>query len=421
MPPEGSLAPRSAEAAPSRPDRPDIVAFVADAETETALREGLIEAVPEGIEMRRGNVHAAIAALQKMPTPRTLIVDVGGEDQPLTALGDLSLVVEPDVRVLTVGDRDDVNFYRQVTRGLGVLEYLYKPLQRDMVARHFGPLIMRQAPQTEGVHGGRVVTVTGTRGGVGASTLAANLAWHFGVEAKRHTVLLDSDMHRGTCALLLGAKTGAGLRTAIETPSRIDELFVERAAQPVSERLHVLAGEEKLHEQPAYAQGGAAKLIDALRRRYNFVVVDLPFTGLLMHRDLLMLAHQRVLVTEPTLAGVRDTLRLLALPNGPQQPRRAVIVLNRMGLPGGLTRRQVEEALKMKVDVVVPDLPKIVGNAASLGEPAAAARGGFRTGVLDMAREVAFVRLLDASPEQSLAALAGAKRRRGLFGLKARR
>ena len=40
------------------------------------------------------------------------------------------------------------NFYRQVTRGLGVMEYLYKPLMRDMVARYFGPLIhTRRRPQ----------------------------------------------------------------------------------------------------------------------------------------------------------------------------------------------------------------------------------------------------------------------------------
>ena len=123
-----------------------------------------------------------------------LIVDVSGEDQPLSALGELSDVVEPDVRVLVVGDREDLNFYRQMTHGLGVMEYLYQPLMRDMVARYFGPLVLRDAPLVEGVGGGRVVTVTGARGGTGASTIAANLAWHFGVEARRHTVLLDADL-----------------------------------------------------------------------------------------------------------------------------------------------------------------------------------------------------------------------------------
>jgi len=216
------------------------------------------------------------------------------------------------------------------------------------------------------------------------------------VEARRHTMLLDADLFRGTAAMLLGAKTGPGLRTALEAPDRIDELFVERAAQPVSKRLHVLAGEEKLTETVNYCPQAAARLLEALRRRYNFVVIDVPCSALPLHRDLLMLAHQRVLVMDPTLASVRDALRLMALPNGPMQPRRGVLVLNRDNLPGGLNRRQVEEGLKMKPDVIIPNLPKLIGHAASMGEAAVAIRGGFRTGMLQLVREVAFVRLLDS-------------------------
>jgi pilus assembly protein CpaE len=287
-----------------------------------------------------------------------------------------------------------------------------------MVARYFGSLILQRAPHTEGVQGGRVVTVTGVRGGTGASTIAANLAWHFGVEARRHTVLLDADLHCGTTAMLLGAKTGTGLRTALEAPDRIDELFVERAAQAVDKRLHVLASEEKLTETISYSDNAAAHLLDALRRRYNFVVIDVPYSALPLHRDLLMLAHQRVLVMDPSLAGIRDALRLLALPNGPMQPRRGVLVLNRDNLPGGLNRRQLQEGLKMKPDVAIPNLPKVVGQAASMGEAAIAIRGGFRTGMLMLAREVAFVRLLDSGDAGSAPATTRTKRLRRFLGLR---
>ena len=416
-PPDGIDLESAPVVGTQRPDRAPLIAFVSDQETETALREGLLEAVPQGFEIRRGTVRAAIAALHKMPTPHVLIVDVTGEEQPLAALSELSDVVEPDVRVLVIGDREDLNFYRQMTHGLGVLEYLFQPLLRDMVARYFGPLIVHGTPMTEGVIGGRVVTVTGARGGTGASTIAANLAWHFGVEARRHTVLLDADLHRGTTAMLLGAKSGPGLRTVLEAPDRIDELFVERAAQPVHKRLHVLAAEEKLSEAVAYTPDAAARLLEALRKRYNFVVIDVPWSALPLHRDLLMMAHQRVLVMDPTLASVRDALRLMALPNAPMQPRRAVLVLNRDNLRGGLTRRQLEEGLKMKPDVIIPDLPKVVGHAASMGEAAVAVRGGFRDAMLLLAREVAFVRLLDGLTPGDPPAH-GAGRWRRLLGLK---
>ncbi len=110
-----------------RPDRPGLIAFLADGPSEIALRDGLADAVVEAFDIRRGGVRAAIAAMQKSATPRVLIVDVSGEEQPLTALGRLAEVVEPDVVVLAVGELADLDLYRALTRGLGVREYLQKP------------------------------------------------------------------------------------------------------------------------------------------------------------------------------------------------------------------------------------------------------------------------------------------------------
>ncbi len=385
----GNALPAPGQEPTSRTDRIPLLAFVADADSEAVLREGLTQARPSGFVGGRGNGRTALNARAHMPTPRALIIDITGEDQALALLGDLAHVVEPDVQVMIVGQRQDVAFYRQITRTLGATEYLYKPLVPEMVARLFGTQIARQAPSAAAL-GGHMVTVTGTRGGVGATTVAANLAWHLAEAARRHTLLLDADLQTGSAAMLLGAQVGSGLRSALEQPSRVDELFVERTAIPLVERLHVMAGEEGLAEQPGYVAGAAAKLATLLRRRFNFVVADVPFSPSPLSRDLLDVTQQRVLVMLPTLASIRDALRLLGLPSGAAQARRAVVVLNRTGMPGGLTRHQVEEALRMAVDVAIPDLPRPLGLAESLGEPAVKVRGSFRTGIMELAREVSY-------------------------------
>lgn len=389
------------EPAAARHDRAPFLAFVNDAATETVLRDGLVDMVPGGTDIRRGGVRAAIAALQKMATPRVLVVDVSGHDEPLTALAMLSEVVEPDVCVLVVGDSDDLNFYREVTRGMGAAEYLCKPLSRDVVSRHFGPLALGRVPATAASLGGRMVSITGAHGGAGTSTIAANLAWHLGMTKRRHTVLLDGDLYRGTSALLLNANAGPGLRLALETPERVDSLLAERAANPVGDRLHVLASQEDLSDQPQIAPGAGIALLDALRRRYNFIVADAPYSTSSFHHELLELAHQRVLVTLPTLVGIRDTLRLLALLPGAEQVQRAVVVLNRAGMPGGLPRRQVEDALGMKADVVIPDQPRQITAAATVGEPAVMVRGPFQAAIHDLARQVAATDLLDSAGSRS--------------------
>ena len=56
----------------------------------------------------------------------------------------------------------------------------------------------------------------------------------------------------------------------------------------------MLAGEEKLTETIGYTPEATTRLLDALRKRLNFVVIDVPHSALALHRDLLMAAHQRV-------------------------------------------------------------------------------------------------------------------------------
>jgi pilus assembly protein CpaE len=374
-------------APPARGVRRSFIAFAADAETEAALRQGLSETVGADAEFRRAGVTQAIAFLRSQPSPRALVVDLSGHPQPFAALEDLATVVEPDARVLVVGDRQDLGFYRHVTRGIGATDYLHKPLTSALVAETFAPAIRDGAAAEHQPRGGRFVALVGARGGVGASTLAAALARHLAADAKRHCLALDGDLRRGTLALLLGAPegeaSGAGLRAALESPARLDELFLDRAAQPVSDRLNVLAAQEGLLEPARYTPGAAERLLGVARRRYNFVVGDVPVSPEPFARDLLALAHQRLVVMEPTLASVRDALRVLNLPVGPGAAQRPLLVLNRAGRPGGLPTTQVAEAMGRPFDVVVPDLPKAVEQAATLG--VAATPRAFRQAVFRLA------------------------------------
>src|ERR1700752_260168 len=213
------------DAASARYDRPSLIGFVTDARSEAALRDGLGEVTVEQLDLRRGGVRAAVTAMQKSATPKVMLVDVSGEDQPLSMLSDLAHVVEPDVCVLVIGDTNNIDFYREITRGMGAADYLAKPLTRDVVARHFSAFLRGKTRAAQAALGGRTISITGVRGGVGATTLAVKLAWHFGVLMRRHTVLLDPDIQCGSAAFLLNVQPGQGLRAALEAPDRIDSLL----------------------------------------------------------------------------------------------------------------------------------------------------------------------------------------------------
>jgi pilus assembly protein CpaE len=324
--------------------------------------------------------------LQRGAAPSTLVVDVSGEDQPLSALEDLAQVVEPSVTVLVVGDRQDMDFYRRITHGLGVREYLFKPLTTEMVARHFGTILTGRGDSTTVLRGGRIIAVIGTRAGVGASTIATNLAWYLGEQARRHTVLVDPNMLTGTAALMLGVQPTPALRNAMEAPGRLDELYLERAVQAAGSRLDVLASETPLDEQPNYKAGAARKLMDLLHRRYNFIVIDLPLNQSQIVQELREAAHQSIVVLDPSLPAIRDALRLLALAVGPRHVGRPLLVLNRVGAPGSLTVAQVEEALQVKPEIWIPDTGRRVREAETTGKPAVTLRGPMQDAIAEIAR-----------------------------------
>jgi pilus assembly protein CpaE len=100
------------------------------------------------------------------------------------------------------------------------------------------------------------------------------------------------------------------------------------------------------------------------------------------------LANVRILVADPTLAAMRDTLRFLAIPRGPNQLARPIVVLNRFGAPGSLTLKQITEGLGDTVDVRIPWLPKQLPAADFLGIPAVRTRGPFQNAIVKLSEEI---------------------------------
>jgi len=381
----GTTPTLATDAKGGRVDRPTLLGFVTDAASEATLREGFAHALHVAVDIRRGNIRQAIAALNHGQAPATLVIDLSGEAQPLAALEDLSQFVEPDATVLVIGDRQDMDFYRRITRGLGVREYLFKPLTVEMVARIFGPAAGGRIDSNAVLRGGRVINIVGARAGVGASTIAANLAWYLGAMCNRRTLLLDPDLHTGTASLILGQQPTPALRHALENPARLDELYLDRAVQSAAPRLDVLASESALDDDFIYTSGAAGRLLDMVQRRYNFVIVDLPPGNTPMLRELRERAHQSMIVLDPTLPAIRDTLRLLPVTAGARQVRSPLLLLNRAGLPGGLTPAQVQEALQAPPDIVLSDIGRRARDAELTGVPAVSTGGPMRDAIADMA------------------------------------
>ena len=364
-----------------------VVAYGTDAATETALRQAAAQLLVSEFEVRRGDVRTAARDLARQRSPDLLIVDLSGIELPIGAMEALSQVCEPSVTVVAVGDRNDVALYRNL-RGLGVAEYLFKPLPADQVEALLG-----RAAGTAGRGGdtgrqGKLVAVTGARGGVGATTVAVNLAAYLADIDRRRIALVDLDLHTGTVALHLNLKPGRGLREAIEAPERVDGLFLERAMQPASDRLDVLATEEPIVPPVAQNPRAVLDLLDCLRGQYHYVVVDVPHGLSETARAVLDHAALRIIVADGNLAGARDALRLRGAFEASGTARQTLTVHNRRGAPGALSQADFGRALGSPADCAIECRPKPLVEAATLGEPAIRRCAPFKSDISRLAGAV---------------------------------
>lgn len=372
--------------------RPLLVAHVTDAHSEGTLRAALSD-LGADLTIQRGGIGHTIRDLARKPTPQVLIVDVSGVANPIEALDELANVCEPDVKVLVIGEQSDLGFYREITRGLGVVEYLEKPLTRDAVVRLFLPVVQGRTAFPHEITGGRVVAVVGAHGGVGTTTVAVNLAVLLAEHTRGYVALVDLNLQTGAAAMMLGVKPSAGLRVALEQPDRVDALFLDRTAVAVADRLRLIAAEEPFEEAPHPTATGVARLMALLRRRFNWIVVDMPTAANAALLAVYPVAQTRILVLTPDIVAVRDTARLRTMLITLSGNDRALTVLNRCGIRGGLPVEMVEKGLGAKVDVRLPEADKAILAALNLGVPACTRSKPFRQALLALTREVSGARV----------------------------
>ncbi|HEY0621513.1 pilus assembly protein CpaE [Sphingomonas sp.] len=363
--------------------REPFVAFVCDEATAESLRPIAIEQGWNPEKVNKGGLRNAVQTLSVSASPNVLFVDLSESGDPLNDINALAEVCEPGTVVIAAGQVNDVRLYRDLVAS-GIQDYLLKPLNPDVLRETFVQAqAALNAPKQSDAPSDRphcAVAVIGTRGGVGASTLATSVAWLLSEKGGRSTALLDLDVHFGTGALALDLEPGRGLTDAIENPSRIDGLFIERAMVKASDKLAVLSAEAPINA-PVMTDGAAFfQLQEEIRSAFECTVVDLPRAMLVNYPHLITDVQVAVLVTELTLAAARDAIRILSWFKSNAPHTQMIVVANRVPAGGQLeiSRKDFEGSIERKIDYLVPYDPKTAVQAAKLGKPLAEAGKGVK-------------------------------------------
>ncbi len=362
--------------------REPFAAFVCDEATAEAIRPVAAEIGWPTDKINKGGLRNAVQALSVSSSPYVLFVDLAESSDPLNDINALAEVCEPGTIVIAAGVVNDVRLYRDLLAS-GLQDYLLKPLEPEAVRDALiaaqtmlaGPKAQNTGPEVDRPR--MAVAVLGVRGGVGATALATSIAWSL-AERERSTALLDLDVHFGTAALAFDLEPGRGLTDALENPSRIDGLFIERAMVRATERLAVLSAEAPI-TQPLLVDGSALfHLQEEMKNAFDSVVVDLPRGMAVQNPHLISEVQDVIVVTEQTLAATRDAIRLLGWLKSQAPNVRVTVVANKVtsAPPPEVSRKDFEASIERKIDVVMPFDPKLAVNAAKQGKCLAALAKG---------------------------------------------
>jgi pilus assembly protein CpaE len=282
------------------------------------------------LKVQTGGIAAALGAYRDAPTPNVIVIETMMDSTHLlTALDELAGYCDEGTRVVVIGHVNDVPLYRELMRR-GVSEYLVAPVGvLDFIGALAG--IFRD-PEAKPI--GRSIAVVGAKGGVGASTIAHNLAYTIAGVLEVDSVIVDLDMAFGTAGLNFNQDPPQGILDAVLDPSRVDSTMIERLFSRVTPRLALMAAPSTLERNYDFNEENFEPVTDALRANVPAIVYDVPHLWNSWSRTLLTRADEVVVVASPDLANLRNAKNLIdilsaARPNDPR-PR---LVLSMVGLP----------------------------------------------------------------------------------------
>jgi pilus assembly protein CpaE len=345
---------------------PRLLACLADPASAQAVRDFAAAQRWRNAAIVEGGIVVAHEQLQNQGPPNLLVVDVDDAEDPVQALYALAELCPPEMSVIAIGQRNDLNLYRDLME-LGVTDYLPKPIDVQMLERAL--------KRNKRVHGGdepskaQVITLMGARGGVGTTTVAAGLAWCLAHLHNRSVAVVDLDLHFGNLALNLDLVPGPGLREALEYPARMDARLLGSAMLHESPQLSVLAAEEPLVDLPQVAAGAADALVTVLRADCDFIIVDLPRHLEEIVRRTITVATTIGVVTDLSLAAARDTLRLVEFNRVLSPTAKHMVIGNQVGAPhrGEVGRTEFERVVGLGLDGAIPFEAQAALTTSSMG------------------------------------------------------
>jgi pilus assembly protein CpaE len=329
------------------------------------------------LKIQMGGIAAAVEAYRNAPTPNVVVIESESRhDELIAGLDQLAEVCDAGTRVIVVGSANDILLYRELVRR-GISDYLISPIGVLDIIRAVSTLF--GAPDAKPV--GRTIAVVGAKGGVGASTVAHNIAWSIARDMRLDAVVADLDLPFGTAGLDYNQDPPQGIADAVFSPERIDTAFVDRLLSKCTDHLSLLAAPATLERVYDFGTDAFDGIFDVLRASVPFIVLDVPHVWSGWTKHTLIGADSILIVAGPDLANLRNAKNMVDLLRAARpNDHRPHYCLNQIGMPKRpeIKADEFAKALEAEPVALIPFEPQMFGTAANNGQMIAEISAGHR-------------------------------------------
>jgi pilus assembly protein CpaE len=279
----------------------------------------------------------------------------------------------PDLPILVVSARGDGQAILQALRS-GAKEFLTAPVVLEELLK----ALQRLKPRGEGRNGAAdapkvdslAIAVLGSRGGVGCTSLAVNLAATLAQAPGHSCALVDLDLALGDADVALDLMADYTLADVALNIDRLDMQFLRRSLSQHKCGLSLLPHPVQMEDAALIREEHLQRVIGLLRASYTHLVFDLSKSFSPTDVTALRMADVILLTAQLELSSLRNVVRmLLTLGNDEQLRDKVKVVLNRVGQEADITLRKAEETIGKPVFWQVPNDAKTVTESRNNGVP----------------------------------------------------
>jgi pilus assembly protein CpaE len=303
--------------------------------------------------------------------PEIVLLDLTRDVEPFFEFAAHLRRVNPSARIIASAavENPDPNLLLHAMRS-GVQEFLRKPLNPAKLQETLSRFLQETRADGARLQQNKALMVVGSKGGVGTSTVAVNLAVQVTHLTKKRVVLLDFARPVGHVALLLDLQPRFTIRDSVENIERLDGHFLSGLLTRHKSGLEVLPGAAHPEEWQQIPVASLSRVVNLAQSVFDYVVVDFGSHYSAEWNPTLRLARMILMVAEANVPSLWTLERQMsAAATLGLESDKLRIIINRWSRDDEVALKSVEKNVKRPIFARLPNDFRQVSEAVNLGVP----------------------------------------------------